>query len=70
MTPEARAREVIDSKLAQAGWQVRDLRELNPCAAMGVAVRQCPTGSGPAAFRDVAVGLPAFDVPAARTEQA
>ncbi len=50
MTPEAKAREVIDAKLAEAGWQVQDLRGLNLGAARGVAVREFPTDSGPADY--------------------
>lgn len=37
MTPEARARTVIDQKLA-AGWCVQDQKELNLGAGLGVAV--------------------------------
>ena len=29
MTPEAKARERIDHKLAAAGWVVQDLKQLN-----------------------------------------
>ncbi len=50
MTPEARARQVIDSKLAQAGWEIQDLRRLNLGAARGVAVREHPTDTGPADY--------------------
>ena len=39
MTPEAKAREIIDHKLVQAGWQVQDLKQLNLGAATGIAVR-------------------------------
>ncbi|MEP6965979.1 MAG: DEAD/DEAH box helicase family protein, partial [Polaromonas sp.] len=50
MTPEAKAREKIDLKLAQAGWLVQDLKQLNLDAATGVAVREYPTDSGPADY--------------------
>ena len=50
MTPETRARQQIDLKLGQAGWQVQDLRALNLGAARGVAVREYPTDSGPADY--------------------
>lgn len=49
-TPEARAREQIDHKLAQAGWIVQDVRALNLGAAPGVAVREFPTDTGPADY--------------------
>lgn len=48
--PEARARELIDRKLAQAGWLVQDMRQFNLGAATGVAVRECPTDTGPADY--------------------
>lgn len=47
MTPEAKAREVIDQKLRDAGWMIQDLKEFNPLASCGVAVREFPTTSGP-----------------------
>ncbi|MBK8960520.1 MAG: DEAD/DEAH box helicase family protein [Proteobacteria bacterium] len=50
MTPEARARELIDHKLQQAGWIVQDVKQLNLGAAVGVAVREYPTDSGPADY--------------------
>jgi type I restriction enzyme R subunit len=50
MTPEAKAREKIDLKLAQAGWLVQDLKLLNLGAAWGVAVREYPTDGGPADY--------------------
>lgn len=50
MTPEAKARERIDQKLAQAGWVVQDLKQLNLGAAIGVAVREYPTDTGPADY--------------------
>ncbi|MEZ5727438.1 MAG: hypothetical protein R3E48_05080 [Burkholderiaceae bacterium] len=46
MTPEAKARERIDVKLKQAGWVIRDVKELNLAAGTGVAVREYPAGRG------------------------
>lgn len=61
MTTEAKAREKIDLKLAQAGWLVQDLKLLNLGAATGVAVREYPTDGGPADYvlfvNRVAAGL-------------
>ena len=34
MTPEARAREQIDQKLAQAGWVIQDMKLLNLSAGI------------------------------------
>nr|WP_297353896.1 type I restriction-modification enzyme R subunit C-terminal domain-containing protein [uncultured Caldimonas sp.] len=50
MTPEAKARALIDQKLEQAGWLVQDLKALNLSAARGVAVREHPTDTGPADY--------------------
>src|SRR5688572_16576137 len=50
MTPEAKARESIDQKLAQAGWVIQDMKQLNLSAGMGVAVREYPTDTGPADY--------------------
>lgn len=50
MTPEAKARQVIDQKLEQAGWVVQDLKQLNLAAGLGVAVREYPTDTGPADY--------------------
>lgn len=73
MTPEAKARQLIDQKLEQAGWVIQDMKQLNLGAGIGVAVREYPTDTGPAevwrqeiidhleaalaSFRDVAAGL-------------
>jgi type I restriction enzyme R subunit len=50
MTPEAKARETIDSKLEAAGWVVQDMKRVNLNAARGVAVREYPTDTGPADY--------------------
>jgi len=50
MTPEARARELIERKLEAAGWVVQDMKAANLGAASGVAVREYPTDTGPADY--------------------
>lgn len=50
MTPEAKARQQIDERLAQAGWVVQDMKQLNLGASLGVAVREFPTDTGPADY--------------------
>ena len=50
MTPEAKARQMIDRKLEQAGWVVQDMKQLDLSVAVGVAVREYPTDSGPADY--------------------
>jgi type I restriction enzyme R subunit len=49
-TPEAKARQTIDERLAAAGWTVQDMKALNLGVGLGVAVRECPTDSGPADY--------------------
>lgn len=36
MTPETKARQLIDRKLEQAGWVIQDMKQLNLGAAVGV----------------------------------
>ena len=50
MTPEARARQIIDEQLIAAGWVVQDRDEFDRRASLGVAVREYPTASGPADY--------------------
>lgn len=50
MTPEAKARQIIDERLAAAGWSVQDMKALNLGAGVGVAVREYPSDSGPADY--------------------
>lgn len=50
MTPETKARQLIDPKLEQAGWVIQDMKQLNLGAALGVAVRECQTDTGPADY--------------------
>lgn len=47
MTPEAIAREKIDTKLIKSGWAIQDMCQINPIASLGVAVREYPTSTGP-----------------------
>lgn len=47
MTPEAKAREIIDKKLEQSGWTLQDMKDFSPMASLGVAVREYPTSTGP-----------------------
>jgi len=50
MTPEAKARQLIDQKLEKAGWIIQDLKALNLSAGRGVVVREYPTDTGPADY--------------------
>lgn len=58
MTPEQKAREMIDKKLAQSGWIVQDRKQLNLTAGLGVAVREFPTSTGPVDYALFVEGIP------------
>ena len=58
MTPEAKARQVIDEKLKTSGWIIQDMKELNPSASIGVAVREFPTSTGPVDYALFVEGVP------------
>ena len=47
MTPEQKARIEIDNKLNASGWTLQDKKDFNPAAALGVAVREFSTDTGP-----------------------
>ena len=58
MTPEGQARRQIDCRLEQSGWVVQDLKKVNPMAALGVAVREYPTSTGPVDYALFVAGKP------------
>ena len=58
MTPEQKAREIIDKKLGQAGWVLQDTKKLNLSAGLGVAVREFPTSTGPVDYTLFVDGTP------------
>ena len=68
MTPEAKARQHIDRKLEQAGWVVQELKEFNPNAGIGIAVREFMTDSGPADYVLFVNRLPVGVIEAKRDE--
>ncbi len=50
VTPEARARELIDAQLTAAGWLIQDRDQLDRKANLGVVVREYPMANGPADY--------------------
>lgn len=70
MTPEQKAREIIDKKLLQSGWVLQDVKSLNPMAALGVAVREFPTSTGPVDYALFIDGIPIGIVEAKKTDAA
>lgn len=69
MTPEAQARLEIDRKLSEAGWILQDVKEFNPNASLGVAVREFATDSGPADYILFVNRTPVGVIEAKRTEE-
>lgn len=68
MTPEAKARLVIDKKLAESGWIVQDMTMVNPMASLGVAVREYPTSTGPVDYALFVNGKPIGVIEAKKNE--
>lgn len=69
MSPEAKAREVIDKKLKEVGYVIQDMSEFNPNESLGVAVREFPTNSGPVDYLLFINKIPVGVVEAKRTEE-
>lgn len=68
MTPEEKARCVIDNNLRQSGWIIQDLNRLNLSASLGVAVREFPTSTGEVDYALFVDGRPVGVVEAKRSE--
>ena len=68
MTPEAKAREVIDRKLEEVGYVIQDMSEFNPAESLGVAVREFPTNSGPVDYLLFINRMPVGVIEAKRTD--
>lgn len=69
MTPEEKARLVIDDKLRQSGWIIQDMKKLNLSAALGVAVREFPTSTGEVDYALFIDGKPVGVAEAKREEK-
>ena len=50
LDPEQQARQTIDRMLLNAGWLVQNVKQFNPSAGLGVAVREYHTDNGPADY--------------------
>lgn len=68
MGPEDKASIVIDQKLEASGYVIQDMRDFNPSASRGVAVREFPTNSGEVDYLLFINGTPAGVVEAKKTE--
>ena len=70
LTPEQQARETIEKMLVAAGWAVQSKKDLNPSAALGVAVREYDTDIGPADYILFVDRVPVGVVEAKKPEEA
>lgn len=68
MTPEEKARQIIDTKLNQSGWVVQDFARVNPTISLGVAVREFPTSTGPVDYALFVDGKPIGVIEAKRDD--
>ena len=68
MTPEERARQLIDARLDQSGWVIQNLEDVNPMASPGVAVREYPTSTGPVDYALFVDGKPVGVIEAKKDE--
>ncbi len=68
MSPEEKARIAIDQKLAQSGWIIQDMKQLNLATGLGVAVREFPTSTGEVDYALFIDGIPVGVVEAKRSE--
>ncbi len=50
LDPEQLARQNIDRMLTNAGWLIQNVKQFNPSAGIGVAVREYHTDNGPADY--------------------
>ena len=68
MTPEEKARLIIDKNLELAGYIVQDMKDFNRFAAKGVAVREYMTSVGPADYVLFVDGEPVGVIEAKKSE--
>ena len=69
-TPEQIAREAIDRRLNDAGWIIQDMNKINLSAALGVAIREFPTSTGPVDYALFVAGKPVGVVEAKKDTEA
>lgn len=68
MTPEEKARQLIDARLEKSGWVLQDFQNVNPLASLGVAVREYPTSTGPVDYALFVGGKPVGVIEAKKDE--
>lgn len=69
LTPEQQAREKIDKRLRESGWEVQNKDSINLNASEGVTIREYHTDSGPADYISFVKRDPAAVIEAKRAEE-
>ncbi len=69
MSPEEKARQIIDQKLIQSGWIIQDTKQMNISASLGVAVREFPTSTGKVDYALFVNSVPVGVIEAKRGEK-
>ncbi len=69
MSPEEKARQIIDQKLIQSGWIIQDTKQMNISASLGVVVREFPTSTGEVDYALFVNGVPVGVIEAKREEK-
>ena len=69
-TPEQIARGAIDRRLNDAGWVIQDMNKINLSAALGIAIREFPTSTGPVDYALFVAGKPVGVVEAKKDTEA
>ncbi len=68
MSPEEKARLIIDKNLESSGWVIQDRKDMNIHASLGVAVREFPTSTGEVDYALFIEGVPVGVIEAKREE--
>ena len=68
MSPEEKARLIIDKNLESSGWVIQDRKDMNIHASLGVAVREFPTSTGEVDYALFIEGVPVVVIEAKREE--
>ena len=69
MTPEEKARQMIDFKLEQSGWIIQDMKFLDMTKGVGIAVREFPTSTGEVDYALFIDAIPVGVIEAKREEK-
>lgn len=68
MSPEEKARLIIDKNLESSGWVIQDRKDMNIHASLGVVVREFPTSTGEVDYALFIEGVPVGVIEAKREE--